>query len=177
MPIYDSELGTWVSYEGGEDVPPAFQFLAGWNMVDCPPDPNNPHDAVTGGGPSKMELVRAISNKVKGRELTFAEALYLIIGNTTPRCENYAHKLLPGGIDNILKYVPAHKITLDDHFVLLLDEDGTNAVSAQVLFQVAERCEHWQWRLFYEVQYRFGYFLLTLIVGAVIGWIASNWST
>ena len=164
MPIFDRGSGTWIRYEGGEEVPTAFSFVSEWTIATTgEPDPNDPVDTITGGGPSKMELVRKMKVHVKGRQLTFAEAWYLLTGNTTPKREEFAHRLLPGGLDNVLRFVPAHDIPLDEHFVVLLDEDGTNAVSARVLFDVADRCKHWRWRLFYEIQYRFGYYILSAL--------------
>ena len=174
MPIYDTSSGSWVSYEGGDDVPSAFSFLSEFTTATTDqPDPNNPVDAVTGGGPTKMELVRRMQGHVKGRELTFAEAWYLLTGNTTPRNEEFAHRLLPGGLENILRFVRPHDIPLDEHFVLLLDEDGTNAVSARVLFDVADKCQRWLWRLIFEMQYRFGYYVLSAVVGAIIALIVT----
>ena len=99
MPIYDTNSGAWVSYEGGDDVPSAFSFLSGWTMTTTDqPDPDNPVDAVTGGGPAKMELVRRTQDHVKRRELTFAEAWYLLTGNTTPENMKFTHRLLPAGL-------------------------------------------------------------------------------
>lgn len=169
MPIFDKGSSTWISYEGGDDVPSAFAFLSGWTMANTgESDPDNPVDTVTGGGPSKMELVKKMQDQIKGRQLTFAESWYLLTGNTTPKSEKFAHRLLPGGLDNVLRFVPAHDIPLDEHFVILLDEDGTNAVSARVLFDLADKCKLWRWRLFYEIQYRFGYYILSAVVGAIL---------
>ena len=149
-------------YQGGEEIPTYLVEERNRLLAEC--------------NGNLTQLSEVVFAQMKSRIITLAESRYLVTGRSTPKDEHYAHRLLPGGLRNIVDLIPPHEIHGDDKCFVLGSDEILDLVSLDVLFKTFGRCQHWHWRCWYSMQYQlprqFLFVVIGAIAGLIMGWLA-----
>lgn len=115
--------------------------------------------------PDPKKASEGVSQLIRSRILTIAEARFIATGECVPEDKSYMHRCLPGGLRSIIHAIPPHEIGGDDFSFLLGDNDVLDQIELSLLFKIGDRCKRWYWRYWYMERYK----CVTLAIGIFIG--------